>query len=70
MLGPNHYEYLFKLTSMLVYRTKKLFVRSTCVGSDIKLFHKQTEETLISQRLQELPDPDLLCLQKRQKASL
>ena len=33
-------------------------------------FHKQTEKTLIRQLLQELPDLGLLCLQKRQKASL
>ena len=50
---------------MLVHRTKKLhFVRSTSVSSDISYFHKQTEETLIRQLLQELPDLGLLCLQK------
>ena len=50
---------------MLVHRTKKLLVRSTSVGSDISYFHKQKEETLIRQLLQELPDLGLLCMQKR-----
>ena len=55
---------------MLVHRTKKLPFRSTNVGSDISYFHKQTKKTLIRQLLQQLPDLGLLCLQRRQKASL
>ena len=49
---------------MLVHRIKKLLDRSTSIGSDISYFHKQTEQTLIRQLLQELPDLGLLCLQK------
>ena len=44
----------FKQKFMFVYRTKKLLVRPTSIGSDISYFHKVTEETLIRQLLQEL----------------
>ena len=47
---------------MLVHRTKKLLVRSTCVGSDLSCFHEQTDYTLIRQLLQELPDLGVHCL--------
>ena len=52
---------------MLVHRTENLLVRSTSgtsVGSDIPYFDKQTEQALIRQLLQELPDLGLLYLQK------
>ena len=42
----------------MVYRTKKLRVSSTSVGSDISYFHKQTEKIQIRQLL---PDLGLLC---------
>ena len=47
-----------------VHRLKKLLVRSTSVGSAISYFHKQTEQTLIRQLLQRLPDLGLLYLGK------
>ena len=47
------------------HRTKKLLVRSTCVGANMSYFHKQIDKTLIRQILQELPDQGHLFLQKR-----
>ena len=40
-------------------------VRATRVGSDVSYYHRQIEKTVIRQLLQELPDPGLLCSQKR-----
>ena len=48
----------------------KLLVISTSVGSDISYFYKQTELTMITQLLKELPDLGMLCLPKCLKGSL
>ena len=47
----------------------KLLVRSTSVGLDKSYVHRQTEQTLIRQLRQELPDLRLLYLQESLEAS-